>query len=166
MDKKGRTLIFLVLFGVVGGLFAVGLVSSVGTQFHPPSQISPQGSGSGLDADKVDGLHAADLLASGSGGALDDVITLYGTSTCPTGAKKLLNGSLAAFSAFAIWSNPVEPAVNVFACIGNGNTTLTATTVANVSFNINWGFASHKANTFDSSNEGLLCVICRLNSTF
>jgi hypothetical protein len=30
---------------------------------HKPEHISPQGSGSGLDADKVDGLHASELGA-------------------------------------------------------------------------------------------------------
>jgi hypothetical protein len=33
------------------------------TGVQPPNTISPQGSGSGLDADKLDGLHADDFVA-------------------------------------------------------------------------------------------------------
>jgi len=35
---------------------------------HSPSDITPQGSGSGLDADTLDGLHASDILAQAGGG--------------------------------------------------------------------------------------------------
>jgi hypothetical protein len=43
------------------GSYYLSRANHTGTQ--PPSTISPQGSGSGLDADMVDGLHADDFVA-------------------------------------------------------------------------------------------------------
>ena len=43
------------------GSYYLNRVNHTGTQ--PPSTISPQGSGSGLDADMVDGFNADDLVA-------------------------------------------------------------------------------------------------------
>ena len=57
---------------------------------HSPSDISPQGSGSGLDADTLDGLHASDILAQVGGKSLvaADETEVSTTSTSNTSMKQ------------------------------------------------------------------------------
>ncbi|MHC1624452.1 MAG: hypothetical protein ACXQS2_00345 [Methermicoccaceae archaeon] len=57
---------------------------------HSPSDISPQGSGSGLDADTLDGLHASDILAQAGRKALvaADEAEVSTTSTSNTSLKQ------------------------------------------------------------------------------
>jgi hypothetical protein len=43
-------------------VFTLRLIGIVGAHTHAPGDITPQGTGSGLDADTVDGFHAADLM--------------------------------------------------------------------------------------------------------
>jgi len=65
---------------------------------HAPSDISPQGSGSGLDADTLDGLHASDILAQAGGKSLvaADESEISTTSTSNTSLKQFNLVKLAA----------------------------------------------------------------------
>ena len=61
----GNKMFFSILF-VCATVIAAIVVFSI-TQSHPPTEITPQGAGSSLDADLVDGLQASDLQAQGGG---------------------------------------------------------------------------------------------------
>ena len=62
MIEINKTKLFLVV--VACFVFMLSIVSSMPKVWHPPEEIIPQGAGSGLDADMVDGLHASDILAA------------------------------------------------------------------------------------------------------
>ena len=88
----------LILVIVACFVFVISIVSSVPKVWHPPTDIVPQGAGSGLDADLLDGLHASDILASipeGSGGSC--YINWDGIS-CYEGYSALTKGKITVVS--------------------------------------------------------------------
>ena len=79
----GNKMFFSILF-VCATVIAAIVVYSI-TQSHPPNEILPQGSGSSLDADLVDGLQASDLQAQGGGGGSGGGMTCF--TTCGTSSS-------------------------------------------------------------------------------
>jgi hypothetical protein len=69
--------VVLILFASFIALSAFGKAPAP-AQYHAPAEIYPQGSGSGLDADTVDGKHASELGGSASG-----ILTLVGQAPPP-----------------------------------------------------------------------------------
>lgn len=61
---------------------------------HTPSQISPQGAGSGLDADLVDGLHASQLIGNKAITLFVGKLTTSSTIQTFVGGSKFLWSSL------------------------------------------------------------------------
>jgi hypothetical protein len=61
---------------------------------HPPSQISPQGSGSGLDADTVDGQHASDFAPASHTHTRSQITDFAHASTHVAGGSDPLTGNL------------------------------------------------------------------------
>lgn len=87
-----RNAVFLIL--VLAAAVTVYGIAEAAVVSHAPSQIRPQGAGSGLDADMLQGLTAADILAA-AGGSLISTQTsctasapnfaICTTSPCPAG---------------------------------------------------------------------------------
>jgi hypothetical protein len=61
---------------------------------HPPSQISPQGSGSGLDADTVDGQHASAFAPASHTHTRSQITDFAHASTHVAGGSDPITGNL------------------------------------------------------------------------
>lgn len=63
---NSKSAIFALLI-IAAGVTAYGIVNAA-TVSHTPQQIQPQGAGSTLDSDKLEGVSLAEILAAGGGG--------------------------------------------------------------------------------------------------
>ncbi len=73
---------FLGSLGVFLIAIALFVFAATPNPHHSPDQVYPQGSGSTLDADLVDGYEASELLAAGTGSVVAAVCGTLGTLTC------------------------------------------------------------------------------------
>ena len=93
MIDINKTKLILIIIACVVSI--VSLVSSMPKVWHPPEEIVPQGAGSGLDADKLDGLHFNEVVdaavAASGGGAC--YINWDGIG-CYTGYTAILKGKI------------------------------------------------------------------------
>jgi len=82
-------------------LMLIGMFSLVAISATSPQQYIPGGTGAvshaaedisgNINADTLDGMHAADLIGAGSSGT-NYVQTFWGTNSCPTGWETALTG--------------------------------------------------------------------------
>lgn len=86
INKAKTILVFVACF-----VFVLAVASSLPTVFHSPAQIVPQGAGSTLDADLLDGFHYNEIIDEAKGG---NCYMNWDSATCNAGFTKIKAGKI------------------------------------------------------------------------